>query len=76
MYKVCTCTVVKLIQGWQSTAAADPDLELKEGRGGGGGGNINLLALLAFYPSINQSINQLYLKHGKWLSKLVFRHAV
>jgi len=23
-----------------------------------------------------QSINQLYLKHGKWLSKLVFRHAV
>ena len=26
--------------------------------------------------SINQSINQLYLKHGKWLSKLVFRHAV
>ena len=21
-------------------------------------------------------INQLYLKHGKWLSKLVFRHAV
>ena len=23
-----------------------------------------------------QSINFIYLKHGKWLSKLVFRHAV
>jgi len=26
--------------------------------------------------SINQLINQSLFKHGKWLSKLVFRHAV
>ena len=30
---------------------ADPDLELR-GRGGGGGGGLDLLALLAFFPSV------------------------
>ena len=46
---------------------------------------MNMSILTGIYPHklkhaivtpINQSINQLYLKHGKWLSKLVFRHAV
>ena len=38
------------------------------GRRWGGGGSVQC---------INQSINQSALfKHGKWLSKLVFRHAV
>ena len=38
----------------------------------GGGGVTAIYGL-----SINQSINQSTLfKHGKWLSKLVFRHAV
>ena len=48
------------------------------GRGGGvGEEEESSLALLAFAQSINQSINQSTLsKHGKWLSKLVFRHAV
>ena len=30
---------------------ADPDLELRKGGGGGGGGGLDLLALLAFFPS-------------------------
>ena len=43
------------------------------GKGGGGGGR----ECTPGNSSINQSIKQSTLfKHGKWLSKLVFRHAV
>ena len=44
---------------------------------GEGGGGVETVLKDDFQSvlSINQ-INQLYLKHGKWLSKLVFRHAV
>ena len=47
----------------------------RQSAGGGGVGEEeeSSLALLAFAQSINQSTLS---KHGKWLSKLVFRHAV
>ena len=45
--------------------------------GGGSGGRRGEFPRSARFRSINQSINQSTLsKHGKWLSKLVFRHAV
>ena len=68
---------------------ADPDFALRRGKGSillaqpayffvftqnkGEGGKGEGAAL---DPPLDKSINQLYLKHGKWLSKLVFRHAV
>ena len=46
-------------------------------RGGGSGGRRGEFPRSARFRSINQSINQSTLsKHGKWLSKLVFRHAM
>ena len=49
-----------------------PKVKLVQIRGGGGGGGGGRGG-----DEVYQSINQSTLfKHGKWLSKLVFRHAV
>ena len=37
------------------SSVADPDLELKGGSGGGGEGGFDLLALLAFFPTVISS---------------------
>ena len=58
---------------WMCTIHPNPSEKIGAGAGGGGGGG----GVVYGYQSSNQSIHQSTLfKHGKWLSKLVFRHAV
>ena len=45
------CTINKLTVGIGCFSVANPDLELR----GGGGGGLELLALLAFFPSVMSS---------------------